>query len=251
MKKILIIIAIIIIIILSVFSYIKFSNNNNSSLNSDLKNKESGQINNENNVANNNIVTNKDISNSNSSTNKNTSLIINPSTKEKSIGGGGGGAGGGESSATGASGSEGRVVETPQNQNINQPIINQNDTTDNSTVENNNITIDEQTNITTEIPSQNQTNQDETSLNTPPDCYIDGKDSNELTIFSSATCHDSTGSYTNLCASPINQDATNTFIKTFVCINNRCSPKYYSCPVMGQTIYQDTNYRCVSDHCTI
>ena len=128
--------------------------------------------------------------------------------------------------------------------NLSQPDINQ---SLNETIDNNITQSQEDQNITI-----NETNQN----NNPPqtnysqECYMDGVDSNSLTIFSNSICHDSTGDYSNLCASPINQEASTNFIKTYICVDNKCSPKYYSCKVMGQNIFQNQDYMCITDICT-
>lgn len=83
-----------------------------------------------------------------------------------------------------------------------------------------------------------------------PECYIEPVDSQGLTIFTASVCHDPKGEYSNSCTSPVDGVQSETFIKTYTCINNVCTPKYYSCPVKGQEVFSQLGYRCNNGACT-
>lgn len=206
----------------------------------------SNNINNDENIPNKEgIILNKDDKIINNQTKSNfsdnsTNLGLKQTNPSKELGNEKGEAGG----EKGVGGAEIESPKTPityQNNAINNTL--------NNLSNDNNQTNNDLTNETIETPQINQTEQNITTQNNPTDCYLENTDNQGLTIFSNSICYDSTGSYVNSCASPINQDITNTFIKTFICINNKCSAKYYSCPVMGQNYFQNQNYQCVTNKC--
>lgn len=80
-------------------------------------------------------------------------------------------------------------------------------------------------------------------------CYIENSDSKGLTIFSNSVCHDLSGSYSNSCSNPNDLVNSNLFIKSYVCSNDVCTGKFYSCKVMGNTYFQDDYYVCKNNVC--
>ncbi len=80
-------------------------------------------------------------------------------------------------------------------------------------------------------------------------CYVAPLDEHGLSIFTASTCHDDISDYQNSCTSPVDGTSSGIFIKTYVCIDNKCVPKYYSCPVKAKEVLDLDGYQCLDSKC--
>ncbi|MBR9690464.1 hypothetical protein GOV08_02155 [Candidatus Woesearchaeota archaeon] len=102
-------------------------------------------------------------------------------------------------------------------------------------------------------------NQDETGVDCggvcpacsgPQGCVVSPTDQFGLPVFVNSGCTDEIGSYSNSCSDPVGGGSSTTFIKAYVCVSDTCVEKYYSCPVMGENYFGQSNYVCNSGVCT-